>query len=58
MAKTMVPDRGDNPKRRVKYSDMSVEKGNYGYRISHMGDTHLHSDIYMGYNKKKRNENA
>jgi len=52
---TMVPDRGDNPRRRVKYSDMSVEKGHRdgGYRITHMGDKHLVSKVYYGYTKKQ-----
>ena len=55
MAITSVPDRGDNPSRRIKYSDMTVEKGKYtgGYRISHMGDKHLVSKVYYGYNKKE-----
>ena len=26
MAKTMIPDRGDDPKRKMSYSDMSVNK--------------------------------
>jgi hypothetical protein len=50
-----VPDRGDNPKRRVKYSDMNVSRvhPSGAYEISHMSNTHRESGIYMGYTKKE-----
>jgi hypothetical protein len=52
----IVPDRGQNPKRRVKYSDMNVEvtKPSGAIHISHMGDdNHLFSRRYYGYTKKE-----
>jgi hypothetical protein len=51
---TIVPDRGDNPNRRVKYSDMSVSKAPSGaYVISHMQNGVMNSKQYMGYTKKQ-----
>ena len=53
MSKTMIPDRGDNPKRRVKYSDMNVTKLNNGaYQISHMDSGQRHERTYY-YSSKR-----
>ena len=53
MAKTVAS--GDSPNRRIKYSDMSVEKvkPSGAYRISNFQDGYLNSKLYMGYNKKQ-----
>jgi hypothetical protein len=52
---TMVPDRGNDPKRKLKYSDMSVEtvKPSGEHTISHFQDGVLHSTRYIGYTKKQ-----
>ena len=54
MAKTMIPDRGDDPKRKMSYSDMSVNKlsPSGGYEISHMDSGYRTSKKYYGYSKK------
>lgn len=52
---TAVGDRGDNPKRRIKYSDMNVEKNRMSgaYHISHGDDKDfLYSRQYYGYTKR------
>lgn len=51
---TAVGDRGDHPKRKIKYADMNVKKNDNGsYNIYHMDDTdHLYSKQYYGYSKK------
>ena len=54
MAITSVPDRGDDPKRRIKYSDMNVERSKQGgYNISHMSDGYRQSNTYLGYTKRQ-----
>lgn len=57
-----VPDRGDHPKRKLKYSDMIVEPSKQGgYDISHLVDGYRVSKKYMGYTKRqamKRHKDA
>jgi hypothetical protein len=54
MTVTAVPDRGDDPKRKVKYSDLNVEKGRgeIGYIISHPDFHYADRQKYVGYSKK------
>lgn len=51
---TAVGDRGDHPGRKIKYSDMNVERSKQGgYNISHMADGQRESRTYLGYNKRQ-----
>jgi hypothetical protein len=56
MAVTSVPDRGDNPSRRIKYSDMGVTKNphNGAYNIYHSDDAgNYYHQQYYGYTKRE-----
>ena len=51
----MVPDRGDNPRRRVKYSDMIVSKQpiSGAYEVAHYDGNERHSSVHYFSNKKQ-----
>ena len=52
---TTVGDRGDHPRRKVKYSDMIVEKSSPsgGWRVTNYDGNDRNSQLYMGYTKKQ-----
>jgi hypothetical protein len=53
---TAVPDRGDSPKRKIKYADMNVLKNpvSGAYNIHHMDDAgNYYHKQYYGYTKKQ-----
>lgn len=53
---TGVPDRGNNPRRRIKYSEMNFEKNPVtgAYNIYHSDDAgNYYHKQYYGYTKKE-----